>query len=352
MSNPNIDLNIRTPLDLVWDQILASGDESLALQYRRIFARFLDADENLEHRKFTILHKIIFGLSSIPLTAQLQLSTADINTPCVHGRTPLYWAVRKGDLDAVSILIKYGADISIAATTGHTPLHIATAHSIASLKILLNAAAAINNSMNHTSGPESPESISSTEFKSGFMESILERKVSDGSTPLAYAALFDHTGEGAALLLSYSANINASPPPLNLAIEVNNHAVLTLLLSRGASLNGKDRENQGVLHLSAIIGDLKTLKILAAANVKVEGFEDKDIYGHTPLQAFDIVRPTMVSETAEMRAQCKEVFLGILNRQGPKRLTELEVPEAMPAGEESEEELDVFYDFDDANGKF
>jgi ankyrin repeat protein len=41
------------------------------------------------------------------------------------GRTPLFYAVRTGNLKDVEFLIDSGADMSIADDYGHTPAHVA-----------------------------------------------------------------------------------------------------------------------------------------------------------------------------------------------------------------------------------
>ena len=51
--------------------------------------------------------------------------TTDLNTPNVHGRTPLFQAVRSGNVDDVKKLIEAGADLNKPDKYGHTPAHVA-----------------------------------------------------------------------------------------------------------------------------------------------------------------------------------------------------------------------------------
>ena len=51
--------------------------------------------------------------------------TTDLNTPNVHGRTPLFQAVRSGNVGDVKNLIEAGADLNKPDKYGHTPAHVA-----------------------------------------------------------------------------------------------------------------------------------------------------------------------------------------------------------------------------------
>ena len=43
----------------------------------------------------------------------------------MSGRTPLFYAVRTGNIDDVKLLINSGADLNMADIYGHTPAHVA-----------------------------------------------------------------------------------------------------------------------------------------------------------------------------------------------------------------------------------
>jgi ankyrin repeat protein len=48
-----------------------------------------------------------------------------VNALDQSGYTPLLWAVREGPDEAVEILLKHGADVSVTDLDGNTPMHIA-----------------------------------------------------------------------------------------------------------------------------------------------------------------------------------------------------------------------------------
>ncbi len=51
--------------------------------------------------------------------------TSDLNTTNIHRRTPLFQAVRSGNIDDVKKLIEAGADLNKSDMYGHTPAHVA-----------------------------------------------------------------------------------------------------------------------------------------------------------------------------------------------------------------------------------
>ena len=51
--------------------------------------------------------------------------TRDLNVQNMHGRSPIFEAVRKGNITDVSHLIEAGADLNLSDKYGHTPAHVA-----------------------------------------------------------------------------------------------------------------------------------------------------------------------------------------------------------------------------------
>ena len=51
--------------------------------------------------------------------------SVDINEQDLVGRTPLFYAVRTGNLKDAKLLIEKGANMTIADKYGHTPAHVA-----------------------------------------------------------------------------------------------------------------------------------------------------------------------------------------------------------------------------------
>ena len=51
--------------------------------------------------------------------------SVDVNKQDFAGRTPLFYAVRTGNLEDTKYLIDNGADMTLADDYGHTPAHVA-----------------------------------------------------------------------------------------------------------------------------------------------------------------------------------------------------------------------------------
>ena len=88
---------------------------------------------------------------------------ADINARDENCQTPLFWAARSGDLNAIGLLQRAGASSTMADTRGYTPLHLAAScGDPSSLSMLLKEAC----------------------------ETDLNTRNNEGYTPLHYAACF------------------------------------------------------------------------------------------------------------------------------------------------------------------
>ena len=80
----------------------------------------------LDESGFSLLHRTILGLNALRLDPLLEnLSKSEINQGESRGRTALFWAARRGDLSAVSQLLKAGADPNKNTYEGSGPLSVA-----------------------------------------------------------------------------------------------------------------------------------------------------------------------------------------------------------------------------------
>lgn len=59
------------------------------------------------------------------MIAMLLAAGADVNCRDKHGETPLFWAIREGQVDTVKVFLANGADITTRNIIGSTPLDIA-----------------------------------------------------------------------------------------------------------------------------------------------------------------------------------------------------------------------------------
>ena len=112
---------------MLWGQFDDNGDSLVR-------GMFVDSGF-LESRGFTILYKIILGLVTKDLAAELAISTATINPRDADAsvgrcdnifRTALHsyckWPVAKGSVDTIDELVSAGLDVDLPNANGETPL--------------------------------------------------------------------------------------------------------------------------------------------------------------------------------------------------------------------------------------
>ncbi|XP_056155818.1 transient receptor potential cation channel subfamily A member 1b [Lampris incognitus] len=144
--------------------------------------------------------------------------------------SPLHLAVRGGNIDTIRLCIATGAKIDQQQVDRSTALHSAcTQGAIEAVKLMLSSHSKVEDIIN----------------------------LPDGAcqTPLQRAAVFDHRELGE-YLISLGANINSidckGNSPLLLATSCGAWKTVSLLLSKGANVNVKDRCGCNFLHLAIL----------------------------------------------------------------------------------------------------
>ncbi len=175
-----------------------------------------------------------------------------------YRNTQLFYAVYKGHLEIVKLLLEKGANVNAKDKYGDTPLLRATKQRhLEIVKLLLDKGADVN------------------------------EKDKYGDTPLLSAVEIDHL-EIVKLLLEKGANVNAKNmngyTPLMRATENGHLEMVKLLLDRGANVNEKNKNNyETSLHWAVWRrwgGDLEIAKLLLEKGANVNA---KDMNGYTPL---------------------------------------------------------------------
>ena len=272
------DFDRRTSSDIAYKKMCAPTFEASSA----IFLKSLFNEEAwLEEKQFTILHKIVLGLTNTKrsLTDELLVSTKEINTPDAEGRTPISWAAEHNDQNAVSTLLAYSADLNKADSDGNTPLHYACS-SIGGptvFSMLLDAGAvtiALNkwqqSPLNWASFYQNdPEYVRLLLACPGVDMNETDRH---GATAICNAA-FRSNERMLLYLLDAGAdpNITAldSTTPLLDCISGNGHASVAILLqkSRKCSLNVayQDAKGETCLHYLARRANVKTVSTFLEA---------------------------------------------------------------------------------------
>lgn len=80
--------------------------------------------EVLEDQNFNSLHRIVLGISTRDLATEASEHPELINTVDAQGRSALYWATWRSDVDRVKVLLEAGADGTLRDVEGQSALHL------------------------------------------------------------------------------------------------------------------------------------------------------------------------------------------------------------------------------------
>jgi ankyrin repeat protein len=259
--------------------------------------KVIDVEEFAESQQYTVIHKIVLGLSKLDLESQLQVSTSMIDAPDTRGRTALWWASARGDYSAVKTLLKYGAAIhDPASPDNHSPLHVAQASEVVKLLLQFGAHVDCRDESGRTplqccAYRGEPRGGSVELFKSLLDGGAdVNAQSNAGHTALHYTAMYGFV-EHMPLLLARGAPIDSRKPngitPLLDAVGCSQPISVKFLLQNGADPSVKNKENGSILHIAASRSDIATMKVLGAANLRELDIEAKDCVGKTSRQCFE-----------------------------------------------------------------
>ncbi|KAI0157152.1 ankyrin repeat-containing domain protein [Hypoxylon sp. FL1284] len=211
----------------------------------------------------------------------LLLFGADPNAPDPQDMTPLYLAVEESLGDAVTMLLKYGADPNLTAgPDSETPFAISVLQDKFELaRIILTYGGDVNHIM---ANGDTPLLAAITRRRSKKTIEMLLAYGSDanvknrqGHTPL-FEAIQSNRVEIVSSLLDHGANPNLPGPKHMLWPAVEMPRILELLLNRGADPN----RAPGVMELATSTNSIESVRVLLKAGVDPNTMTD-GIY--TPL---------------------------------------------------------------------
>ena len=290
--------------DALWKSALSGEYGSNSISIVKSMTRNVDNDY-MERRRFTLLHKIVLGLSERNLREELELSTAFLNQGDAQQRTPLCWAVIRNDITAVKILLSYSADPDLIDENNRSPLSYTWGGTVC--KLLLDAGADVNirdssfqlTALHHLChGPNA-----TVECVESLVAAGLDVNVRDihNETPLLVAVFKHHTAV-VEKLIELGANVNSENLPSNdnairFAIWHNRSDIIPLLLSRGANYRSINSSGRNIAHTAATSANTTVIEILANANLEDLDFQLQDKNGKTP---FDYLNEREVLVDAEL----------------------------------------------------
>ena len=210
-------------------------------------------------RSFPLIDAIKAG-AGVPEVRGFLNGQAEVNASGADGTTALHWAVRRGDLETVQLLIDAGADVGIANRYGVTPLHLAATNGGDALVAALLEAGADPNTMS-----PGGDTVLMVAARTGRVD-VLSRLIDAGAevdrreewrkqTALMWAAAEGHAG-AVELLVSAGAEVDARSggelTPLLFAVREGQTDAVQALLRSGADVNGAARDGSSPLALAVV----------------------------------------------------------------------------------------------------
>lgn len=230
-----------TSYDNVWDFIMRGKCTQVQQSQLRCITNIKHADW-IEEQNFPLIHRIVLGLSSKELSAELEENPHSACATDSQNRSALDWATARAQLEDMDILLRYGADANNMDVTGRTPvLHAVDSHDIRSLRKILDAGGNPNPTYPKGMFRSSPLTAAGFAGMPELLKLLLDREANPNTcNPEGLTALHSvartHNTECALLLLKYGADLNAMSSqgrtPLTTAIVHNNHPVMRLFTDR------------------------------------------------------------------------------------------------------------------------
>lgn len=247
------------------------------------------------HFGFSTLQKACLGLSDRSLEdIILETPRSRVDESDATGRTALSWTAQKGDANLLLQLLSLGSQPDKCDYSGKSSLHWSlSAGSDECLQILLRAKADVDtkDKLGRTPLCLAAQIGTSLDFIKTLLSFGAEPRSRDGHgmIPLLWAAHYDRP-RILSCLTRLGASVHDTDPNgrtiLHIAISLNNHGVLRLILKHWPLLCSRvDKSGRSFIHLAACLGDLSTLRILQTA-ANLGGLKDAnggDYTGKTPL---------------------------------------------------------------------
>ncbi|KAA6409296.1 MAG: hypothetical protein FRX48_06849 [Lasallia pustulata] len=276
----------------------------------------------LDGREFTILHKIVLGIASIPLSEHLDFSNADINAKDAMGQTALHWASVRGDLEAIEILLASGADPNLLSDAHWSPPHHAAISAVpGTLEPLLRESAKVDelNNRGHTALSIAALVHDDPDFLNPLYRFGADVHSSNhsGQTSLHRTALRDNVST-ARWLIDRGVDVNQPDKmgytALHQCIRSGSHKTLALLLNAGCHTDMQASDARTILHDAAAHGDLKMLSILCEASLDSIDIEVKDSEGMRAEEIFEMLRHQHQEESDNERLESMRTFDSLLQK--------------------------------------
>jgi ankyrin repeat protein len=228
-------------------------------------------DDVMAQQDFSDVHLVVLRRLSGDLETLLKEDRTKINLLDANGRTPLLWASWRGDTASVILLLKYGADIDKADHERYTPLaKAAQAGHLSTVEILLTAKADMRIA---TSWGHQPIHLASEHMINGHR--VVGELLEWGADPNAYSKgsgtpLYNAASHGSILtietLIGHGADVDAigqnGSTSAMVALYCWNEPAFISLTRAGARLDIVDDSDHNIVQLATWTGSVKVWDLL------------------------------------------------------------------------------------------
>ena len=257
----------RSAVELAWASILGKTyDDQTAKAMQEVMPGY-----DLEDFAFSPLHKAVMEIGSNTVEKALQQTSHwNVDAQDAWGRTTLTWAARRGDFQAMTLLLHHHADPHMRDNNRGSCLYEAIrSGSPRCVRLLLKNGVDVDQRDSLGSTPLA--FVASQNACAEMLDLLLEynpqidHQGSDGDSALLVALEYSRL-ETARTLILRGADIHLKERSgynaLSIAILFNAHDVIPLLLERRADHQGPIKQHGTLLHLVAETADVRTLGLL------------------------------------------------------------------------------------------
>ena len=234
------------------------------------------------------------------LRQQLELSTSTIDDTDTDGRTALSWAAAKGDVDAVKVLLEFGANPNICSHRGQSPLQWAGQNPSERCAEIMQALLDHNVDVNLI---DRWNRIVLINAAGDLNDPECLRILVDAGSHLNWRDCHRRTAVGVAAGGGKTENVSflisrgADPripdhwgyAPIHEAVEHNYHRLLERLLQEHDIVPiTKTVKGMTILHIAALWSDIETMHLLAKCeDIKILDPDECNDEGLSPQNLFD-----------------------------------------------------------------
>jgi ankyrin repeat protein len=207
-----------------------------------------------------------------------------VNARDCDGQTALHYAVRKGRIEVMYLLLQNGANIRVVDNNGLTPLDFAVENAVIKLEHIKTVnpegTKYFRSKLLHHAIINGQGDVVTTLLALGIDVEIPDDA---GFTPLHTAVLHNRKGM-TGLLLTSGADVHRRCPDgctaLHHAVTKECDIIVRILLEQGAEIDPTSKFKETPLHLAAMTGQETTCSSLLATGANIEALDDSE---KTPL---------------------------------------------------------------------